>query len=59
MIALDYQHLLSFFNTANSSGPYIQYSLNRYGSVPIGVASQSSPTLTLTFNTNTGTYTSG
>jgi hypothetical protein len=44
-------------NKGSGSGPAIQYSYNQTV-LPIGSTTQTTPTLTLTFDTNAGTYTS-
>ncbi|CAM4844087.1 unnamed protein product [Rotaria magnacalcarata] len=43
---------------SSGSGPSMTYSVDTSGAVPVGSPSQSNPTMTLTFNTNTGTYSS-
>ncbi|CAF4052596.1 unnamed protein product, partial [Rotaria magnacalcarata] len=43
---------------SSGSGPSITYSVDTSGAVPVGSPSQNNPTMTLTFNTNTGTYSS-
>ncbi|CAF4600551.1 unnamed protein product [Rotaria socialis] len=43
---------------SSGSGPSMTYSVDTSGAVPVGSLSQNSPTMTLTFNTNAGTYSS-
>ncbi|CAM4939356.1 unnamed protein product [Rotaria socialis] len=43
---------------SSGSGPSMTYSVGTSGAVPVGSLSQNSPTMTLTFNTNAGTYSS-